>query len=301
MDHILVTGATGFIGKHLIRFLSNQPGINIWGISKNGGELGEISIDSVDLTSRNALFTWCKNKPVFKAVFHLAAEIPSSFADADSTFYANQSINYNITSLAIAHKSVLIYASSSSIYGTRANTPFNEKTALEPDNWYSLSKYIGELMGGVASQQHGIKAVSLRISAPYGPGQKNHTVIRIFLEAALNSKDLTLYGTGSRVQDFTYIEDVVRAMWLSYQRKATGVYNIASGHPISMRDLAEKVLSIVPHTKSKICYSGKPDPQENYRGVFSIEEAQRNMGYIPRTSLEDGLKAVLGDLTVGFP
>jgi len=102
-----------------------------------------------------------------------------------------------------------------------------------------------------------------------------------------------LFGTGSRTQDFVYVDDVVQAMWEAYQQRACGIYNIASGQPVSMRELAKIVCDLVPDTKSKIIFSEKPDPQESYRGVFSIEKAKSDFGYLPKTNLRDGLRKCL--------
>lgn len=296
--HVLVTGATGFLGKHLIRFLAKQPGLTVWGISRSGGQVGNICVDCVDLMSAGEVAAWRNGRPSFDAVFHLAAGVPASFysAKAEASFLANISITQNALAIAISDKATFIYASSTSVYGANRNIPLTEDMLPRPDNLYSLGKYVGELLCEVVHARDGLPAMALRISAPYGPYQTVHTVVNAFLEAAVESRALTLYGTGGRTQDFVYVGDVVQAMWLAYQRRVSGVYNIASGQPVTMRDLAETVLSVVPGTKSEIVYSGQPDPQESYRGVFSIEKARRDLGYTSQTSLAEGLRAYLATL-----
>lgn len=290
-----MTGATGFLGRHLLPFLAAQPGIKVWAVSNHGGQVGDIAVDAVDLTSKEDFSAWYENKPGFAAIFHLAAAIPASFdtTDLETLFLPNLLINSNTCDKAILDKAVLIYTSSSSLYGSNPSCPCHEEMLVSPDNWYSLAKYFGELLGQMSHQRSGLQACSLRISAPYGPGQKTRSVINIFLEAALNSRDLVLFGSGERSQDFTYVADVLQAMWLAFQKGASGVYNVASGHPTSMRQLAESVLSLVPSTKSKITFSGQDDPQENYRGEFAIDKARRELGYNPLTTIQDGLKACL--------
>src|SRR4030067_2080873 len=298
MANILVTGATGFIGKHLIRFLSMQDGITAWGISRSGGKVNDFKVDRVDLTSNDAFLSWRKGKPMFDAIFHLAAFLPSSFssAEAETSFFPNLSVIRNVLSLAVSDKAAVIYASGSSVYGSGSNIPSHEDTLPQPDNWYTLSKYVGELICSVAHKQQGIITTSLRISAPFGPGQKAHNVINLFIKTALQSGDLILHGTGARAQDFIYVDDVVNALWLAYKKKISGVYHLGSGPIGCMRELAQVVISLVPGTKSKIVYSGKPDEQENYRGIFSIKRAQRDLGYIPKTSLVNGLLGCLATL-----
>ena len=297
--YILVTGATGFLGRHLVRFLLKQPGLHIVGVSKNGGQIGDFQINRVDLSLPQEVTVWRNDQPTFDAIFHLAAIVPLSFylAEAEQSFFNNLHITQNMLSIAISDRASFIYTSGTSIYGTNENVPLTENTLPRPDNVYSLSKYVGELLCDIAHVRHCISTTILRITAPYGPFQTAPTVINIFLKAALENRDLLLFGSGNRTQDFTYIDDIVQALWLAYKKQKTGVHNIAGGQPITMRDLAETVLSVVPGTKSKIIYSGQSDPQEEYRGIFTIEKARYELGYEPRTSLPEGLRACMAAMT----
>jgi UDP-glucose 4-epimerase len=293
--NILVTGATGFLGKHLVQFLLKQPDLLIVGVSKHGGQIGDLQIDALDLSSPQKVMAWRIGKPTFDAIFDLAAIIPMSFcsAEAEQSFFENLSITRNALSIAISDRASFIYTSSTSIYGVYENVPLLEGTLPQPDNIYALAKYVGELLCNIAHGRHGISTTILRINAPYGPFQAVPTVINSFLKAALENRDLTVLGSGGRVQDFAFIGDVVQALWLAYRKQGTGVYNIAGGQPISMRDLAATVLSVVRETQSRIAYPGLLDPQEEYRGVFSIEKARDELGYEPQTSLSEGLRACL--------
>ncbi len=294
-QHILVTGATGFLGRHLLYFLARQPEIRVWAISKRGGQIGQVQVDNLDLTSKTDLDVWKANKPPFSAIFHLAAVLPESFqgSRAKDSFLSNVLMVQNILSLAERNGTTIIYTSGTSVYGNSFNHPLSEDAKVTPDNYYSFGKYVGELICEIEGKERGFSTVSLRISAPYGPAQQARTVINIFLEAALHSKDLMLYGSGLRTQDFTYVDDVIQSMWLAYCQKKSGVYNIASGYSITMKSLAEMVVNVVAGTSSRVVFSGKADPQEDYRGVFSIEKAKCELGYQPDVSLERGLQACL--------
>jgi nucleoside-diphosphate-sugar epimerase len=252
-------------------------------------------VEPVDLSSREEVATWRRGKPIFNAAFHLAAIVPTSFdsTEAEASFLTNVIMTQNVLSLAIRDGATFIYASSTSVYGINRNIPLTEDMLPRPDNLYSLAKYVGEGLCEVAHIRHGLAAMALRICAPYGPQQTARTVVNIFLRSALRSQDLALYGTGERVQDFTYVSDVTQAFWLAYEKRGCGVCNIASGQPVTMRELAETVLSVVPNTRSEIIFPGQPDPQESYRGVFAIEKAKRELGYEPRTTLAEGLRACL--------
>ncbi len=98
------------------------------------------------------------------------------------------------------------------------------------------------------------------------------------------------------MQDFVFVGDVVQALWQAVLRQANGIYNIASGKPVTMLSLAESILSILPESRSEIVFSDQPDAQAFYRGVFSIEKAKRDLAYEPKTLLRDGLLACLTSL-----
>jgi len=288
---VLVTGATGFIGKHLIRFLLRQSSLELWCVSRNGGEVDNVHVDAVDLTSADEVAEWRRNKPNFDTIFHLAALVPSSSGSSETyeMFLRNIHMMKNVLALAISDKSSVVNISSSSIYSMDNDVQLTEDMLPQPDNLYSLSKYVCELLCDIAHMRYGISAANLRISAPYGPCQKVQTVINVFLSAALESTEITLFGSGNRTQDFTYIDDVIQAIWLACRKKASGVFNIASGTSVTMCELAKAVLYIEPQSKSEIVYSGRQDPQETCRGIFSIEKARNVLGYVPQTSLEEGL------------
>jgi nucleoside-diphosphate-sugar epimerase len=140
------------------------------------------------------------------------------------------------------------------------------------------------------------RATILRISAPYGPGQRNRTVLRIFIERAISSMDLLYFGTGDRTQDFTSATDVAQAVICSIRRKRGGVFNIAGGNPISMKELAKLVVKCVSGCRSKIVPAGVPDSQESYRADFEILKAKRELGWAPQISLTEGVKQWIGFL-----
>jgi UDP-glucose 4-epimerase len=99
------------------------------------------------------------------------------------------------------------------------------------------------------------------------------------------------YGSGERTQDFTSASDIGNAICCAVSNvDANGVFNIASGKPISMCDLAKLVIRAIAGTKSRAVPSGQPDPQEDYRAAFDISKAQRLLGWRPIVSLEEGIR-----------
>jgi UDP-glucuronate 4-epimerase len=292
MSNVLVTGATGFIGQHLVLRLS-KAGYIVFGISKNGGNIAGHIIIPVDMTNAIALASYCEDKS-FDAVFHLAASVPSSFNDntAKESLLTNVTSTLNLLDIFKQKRwNVFIHASSTAVYGSPLiHEVITEDCPVSLNNFYSIGKYFAEVLCEQFRAAHDLCISSLRISAPYGPGQRKDTVITRFIKMALQSEDITIYGSGQRKQDFTYIDDVVEALILAYQKRACGIFNIASGVPVSMKELAETILKVIPASKSKIVYTGIPDQQEHYRPNFSIEKAKNELGYAPMFLITEGIK-----------
>lgn len=291
MIRVLVTGATGFIGRNLVEELSLR-GYEVAGISKRGGMASNVLVDAVDCADAEALNRYCEGKS-FDGVIHLAASVPSSFWDdvAKQSIIRNVKMTMNI--LEVCQKlssNLLTYASSTSVYGYPEKLPVTEETFVQPDGFYPLGKFFGELLCQLYQNKYNLAITILRISAPYGPGMSKETVIKRFIKQALQSEDITLYGKGTRSQDFTYIEDVTHAVAQAYEAKATGIFNVSSGTSTSMEELARIVLKVLPKSKSEIVHTGIDDPQENYHGLFSFEKAGDSFGYEPKFSIEEGIR-----------
>ena len=292
---ILVTGATGFIGQSVMRRLSQERDLEVIAVSQRGGPAGVVTADAVDLENGDAVKQWARRRIApdrLEGIVHLAARVPATFDSESATSSSSRNLRMteNVVALARDYGGALVYGSSSSVYGWPPTTPVVEDGPTCPDNPYSAGKLGDEDLIAAASTRYGFTAASLRIAAPYGPGQQMRTVIHFFLNAALNGRDLNVYGSGTRVQDFTFVDDVAEACWLALTHRGIGAFNIAGGQPVSMRQLAELVVECTGVAGARIIVGSRPDPQEDYRGIFSIEKARRHLGFEPRISLREGLR-----------
>lgn len=292
---VLVTGAGGLIGSYTVRALHNG-GHEVTALYRNVPPRKEgypWNIMKLDLLeSRSDLILESISADV---VVHCAAVLPSQFDGEEAGLVAaiNRQIDERIVKSCEHKDCLLIYMSSGSVHGLRGS-PWTEESPVYPQGAYALAKFeteqkILELIN---------RCIIFRISAPYGAEQRNKTVLRTFIERALANLDLQYHGSGKRQQDFIAAADVARAIVHAVlQTNAKGIFNIASGSPISMKDLAELVVRIVSRTTSKIVPSGQPDVQEDYRAWFDTSKAKREIGWYPTISLDKGIRNWVNYLT----
>jgi len=287
---ILVTGASGLVGSHAVKALC-----------ENGYP---VTVLYRKLDQRNTKYPWdtiqgdLLDKDIlrrlgsveFDLVVHCAAVLPNQFYgdQAEQAAQANSLMDERIISLCLNGSRSLVYMSSTSVYGVGTGSVLTEKHDISPMGPYAAAKVESEKK--ILNQLSGHSTI-LRLSSPYGPGQRTRTVLQLFTERALHNLDLMYHGTGQRQQDFIAANDVGSAIVSAISNANTnGIFNIASGNPISMRNLAELVVRAIPGTRSRVIPSGQPDPQDNYRAAFDISKARRTLGWYPTVPLDEGIR-----------
>ena len=168
--------------------------------------------------------------------------------------------------------------------------PVNELYPGNPESLYTAGKYFSEILCQQYRRKTNKNIISFRISAPYGPGQNKFSVIPLFIKYVLSSKDIPIYGSGKRIQDFIYISDVAMAIVAAIKHDCSGIYNIGSGQSTSTINLAKIILKNISGTKSKIINIDKKDLQENYRLKMNINKAKKDLNFSPKVMIEEGIK-----------
>jgi len=280
---VLVTGATGFIGQHLVdRLVADGYGVRSVSRALN-----------VDCTDANSVMRYCNGK--YDYIMHLAANIPKGLGlSGNETIIDNAAMAYNIMELAAKNRAGVVYASTTAVYGTPGELPVKEDALLNCESFYALGKRLGELICLQYAYEYSLPVAVLRISAPYGMGMSSKAVIAKFVRHALAGNDLVLFGTGERSQDFTYVKDIVNAFVLAMENKAKGIYNIGTGVTTAMRKLAELVAELIGRNLNIISSPGIEDLQEHYRMAVSIDAAKKAFGYEPQYDLRCGLEEYIG-------
>ena len=290
---ILVTGCTGFIGKHLVKKLL-ASGYEVLGLSRKQiiSKAQRFRTLKFDIKDKHFFKNLKEYADEIEAVIHLAALVPKRGILPDFQQLMNVNVHATLNLLEYVAencKARFIYASSASVYGFPKTLPVDETYPLKPLGFYPMSKLFGEFLCE-KFREDGMQVISLRISAPYGPGYSSETVIPIFLNRVLKCEDIIVFGEGGRSQDFIYIKDVIDGLMKALVSEKTGIYNLGSGRETTMLALAQTILDILPNSTSRILLGTKPDPQESYRMCLDITKIQEELGFTPRYSLREGLK-----------
>lgn len=295
---ILVTGASGFLASRVVPLLSqNVPDCRIIAVTRSEAEgLRDWHVEVVRGDLRDEHF-WSTLPSTITTVVHLAATIPwqaqqkyqASLVMENLLPIANL-IQYGQGWTGLRH---IIYSSSVSVYGPTTEW-LNECSPAQPASLYGAAKLSGEDLL-ICMNTNGVRTVSLRFSSLYARGQYDGTVLPIMVKRARDKKDIMVFGDGTRTQDFLHCEDAARAILLALQRGAGGVYNIGTGTPTTMTELAQSVSRVFSDGASGIVYQpAKADADPGIR--LDIGKARRELNYEPRISLADGLRKLKDEM-----
>jgi GDP-4-dehydro-6-deoxy-D-mannose reductase len=229
-----VTGGAGFAGRHLLDLLPNA-------VAPPRGELDLLDADAVRAAVRDA---------APEAIWHLAAlaSVGRSWDAPAETIAQNVAMTVNLLEAARreAPEATVVLISTGEVYGPPDRLPVDESAPLRPQNPYAVSKAAVDLLGGQYGDSADLRVVRLRPFNHTGPGQSDDYVVgtltRQVAEAEVEGRDEALVRTGNpdSARDFCDVRDVARA----YAAAATlepGIYNIASGRAVSVRELVELV------------------------------------------------------------
>jgi NAD dependent epimerase/dehydratase len=305
---VLVTGAGGFIGSHLVDELLNREAEvtafvhynarNDWGVLEGGydEDTPHLKVIAGDVT--DSLFV---KKAVSDNtfVFHLAAliGIPYSYVAPESYINTNVKGTLNIMQACLDEGvERVVHTSTSEVYGTAEYTPIDEKHPLKGQSPYSASKIGGDKIAESFYCSFGLPVTTIRPFNTFGPRQSTRAVIPTIITQALTSNTVKL-GSLTPIRDLTYVADTVHGFIKFAESKKTigKTVNTGSGHGVSIGELANHIIERV-NPKARIFCEKKrvrPEKSEVMQLLCDNQCAKKLAGWEPTYTLEDGLSLTI--------
>lgn len=301
----LITGVAGFIGSHLAERLLGQ-GWDVVGVDnfdlfydpavKRRNLLpcaasARFRLIEADIRDARTMDRAMAERP--DAIVHLAAKAGVRPSIAEPLLYADVNVNGTVTCLEAARQhgvTRFLFASSSSVYGNNRKVPFSEDDVVDlPISPYAATKKAGELICHTYHHLHGMDVTCLRFFTVYGPRQRPDLAIHKFARLIEQGKPVPVYGDGTMMRDFTYIEDIVDGVVAAAEQcRGYHLYNLGESRPISVNDLIAELEKALGKKARKEVYPKQPGDVD--RTFADVTRAVRDLGYQPKTTIQEGLK-----------
>jgi UDP-glucuronate 4-epimerase len=308
VTRVLVTGAAGFIGSHLVEALARR-GDEVVGIDnfdpfyaramkeRNLREMGRLpnfrfhEQDMLDVPALQKLLT------PDTVVAHLAARAGVRPSIADPVGYAQANVIGTAAVVEAARRagvSRIAFGSSSSIYGDSTPSPFREDApAVEPVSPYAATKRAAELLIHAVAPIHGFRCAALRFFTVYGPRQRPDLAIHAFARRMVEGEVITLFGDGTQARDYTYCDDIVAGVVAAIDWTATAPvglepFNLGGNRSVTtgamVAELAQ-ALGIEPKLQW-----GPMQPGDVQRTAADLTRSGAVLGYAPVTPFPEGIR-----------
>src|SRR5689334_8719556 len=307
MKNLLITGAAGFIGSHLVdRLLATDveritvvddfndfynPAIKRNNIGEHKND-PRYNIHEIDIRDRAAL-EQVFNKNNFDCMVHLAARAGVRPSLSEPQLYTETNINGTVNLLELARQHNIkqfVFGSSSSVYGINAKAPFSEDDPIrQPISPYAATKGAGELLCHTYSHLYGLRCVCLRFFTVYGPRQRPDLAIHKFAKLISEGKPIPVFGDGTTRRDYTYVDDIIDGVVaaIEYDKSDYEVFNLGESRTVELNELIT-LLQKELGTEA-IINREPPQPGDVPQTFADITKARRLLGYNPQTQIEVGL------------
>jgi dTDP-glucose 4,6-dehydratase len=305
---VLVSGAGGFIGSHLIERLVREGAAvtavvrynsrNDYGlIELIPGDINErINVVSCDLRDEDAVEHACQN---IDYIFHLGAliSIPYSYSHLEEVIDTNVKGTLNILKAGLKNKvERVIHTSTSEVYGTAQYVPMDERHPLVAQSPYAASKIAADKLAESFYHSYELPITIVRPFNTYGPRQSSRAFVPAVITQALSKNEIFLGSLHPR-RDMNFVDDVVKGFLKAAQNEeAIGeIINLGSGQDISMAELADKIIAIIGRKVAITFDANRVRPPRSEVNVLIADnsKAKKILKWETRVSIEEGLKKTI--------
>ena len=294
-----VTGGAGFVGSHLVKLLVEEGHeiTVIDNLHKGKKEnlasvINKINLQKIDIRDYESMKKNLKN---IDGVFHQAAltVVQDSFSRPEEYFDVNVHGTENIFKLADENKFKVVYASSSSVYGHKLETPITEDAERSPISPYGKTKLEDEYLVEKYSKLN-TEIIGLRYFNIFGKGQtiEYAGVITKFLDRINEGKSPIIFGNGSQIRDFIHVSDVAKANLMAMNSKSSNlIVNIGTGNAISILELAKMIIN-ASGLKIEPIFAEALEGDIK-KSLADISQAKKYFNWKPKIELQDWLREIL--------
>ncbi|HHE04465.1 MAG TPA: dTDP-glucose 4,6-dehydratase [candidate division WOR-3 bacterium] len=298
---ILVTGGAGFIGSEFVR-QAVKKGYQVAVVDKltYAGDLERLKVvwDSInfyraDITNSEFVeHIFDKEKP--DVVIHFAAESHVDRSILNPAEFLNSNILGTYVLLEASKKyniNLFINISTDEVYGELGETgKFTEESPLKPNSPYSVSKASADMLGRAYFRTYGLPVITIRPSNNYGPWQYPEKLIPVVITKALQNETVPVYGKGSNVREWLYVEDCANAIFAIIEKGKPGeIYNVASGEERRNIEVVKAILELLGKPYDLIKFV-EDRPGHDFRYSMDFSKVMKECGWRPKTNFEEGLE-----------
>jgi UDP-glucose 4-epimerase len=301
---VLITGASGYLGSHILNKLV-ETGCKIKFFSRSRQNNQKEGISYI-YGSYEDKITWSKHLKDVDVIFHLASQTSLYEAEKDPFLDFNSNVNPMIVLLKELNKfdkkPFIVFAGTSTQCGIVNFIPANEDIKDNPTTVYDFHKLLAENYLKFSIRRGNVEGVSLRLCNVYGPGPKSSShdrgIMNIMIKNALNSKDLTIYGSGEYTRDYIYIDDVVDAFLLSpiNSKKVNGLHLLlGSGEGLTIKEAIASVaenINRIYQTNAVVSHIDPPNHllQTEFRNFVSDNSLiKERLKWKPKIKFNEGI------------
>jgi UDP-glucose 4-epimerase len=292
-EHVLVTGASGFVGGAVVRAL-RHGGARVTTVDQVAFPTSDVTSLVGDLTDprvRDAAVT-----DELTGIVHLAAvtSVLRSVEDPVGVYEANVGVTSSLLELARARGvERFLLSSTNAVVGDVGSTTIREDMALRPLTPYGATKAACEMLMSAYAGSYGMATCALRLTNVYGPGMRHKdSLVARLMKAARSGATVQVYGDGTQVRDFVHVADVVRGLLLAWERRFIGPLIIGAGRSVTVLEVLEVARRVTGHPLP--ARHVPPKAGEMPAVIVDITRA-RGLGYEPSVTLESGVASAWAD------
>ncbi len=300
--HALVTGAAGFIGSHLVERLLidsySVTGIDDLSSGKRTNLPADVDLREMDIRDPEVRDVVTEIRP--DVVLHLAAQMSVAVSAREPLLDAEINVVGTLNLLegirAVDDKTIKFvhFSSGGTVHGEPTKLPADESTAVQPLSPYAASKLAIETYLPIYERLCGLEHAVIRLGNVYGPRQDPHGeagVVAIFARAMLANTPFKIFGDGNDQRDYVFVDDVVEAVIKTIDGSSPGPFNIASGVGTSPNQIFKLIAELCGYSDPAVY--GPPRPGDVDKIYLDSSKAERELGWVPQISLEDGFKTTV--------